>query len=102
MDEKQKYNESDMNNEWFAGNPATATNSTASAKESKGSGKKKKKSNRNKMIIRILLLLGIPLLLAASLAGGLVVGYSVLGNEPSSEMWDFTALKHIVALVFGE
>jgi hypothetical protein len=95
MDGKQKINESEVKSEWAAGKPRTA------AKTPTGSGNKKKKSKKNKIVLRVALWLGIPLLLIGSLIGGLLVGYTVVGNEPASEIWDLTALKHMVALVFG-
>ncbi|RKP47280.1 DNA-directed RNA polymerase subunit beta [Cohnella endophytica] len=44
----------------------------------------------------------IPVLCIAALIIGLAVGYVVLGNRPTSEVFDSTTWKHMYDLVFAE
>jgi hypothetical protein len=43
----------------------------------------------------------IPLLLIAALAGGLVVGYVILGKREFSEVLQWSTWKHVYDLVFA-
>jgi hypothetical protein len=47
-------------------------------------------------------LLLVPFLLFFSLVIGLVIGYSVIGNKPVSEVFDFHTYKHMYDLIFQD
>jgi len=43
----------------------------------------------------------IPILCLAALGIGMVIGYSVIGDRPMSEAFDFSTWKHMYDLVFA-
>mgnify|MGYP001476263058 CR=1 FL=1 len=45
-------------------------------------------------------ILFIPFLMFFSLVIGLVIGYSVLGDKPASEVFDLNTYKHMYDLIF--
>jgi hypothetical protein len=47
-------------------------------------------------------LLLVPFLLFFSLLIGLMIGYSVIGNKPVSEVFDFHTYKHMYDLIFQD
>lgn len=43
----------------------------------------------------------LPLLSVAALAGGLMIGYSVLGNDPVGEVFTRELWEHLYNLIYG-
>ncbi|UYZ13940.1 MULTISPECIES: DNA-directed RNA polymerase subunit beta [Brevibacillus] len=51
---------------------------------------------------RLAKILLIPFLMFFSLVIGLVIGYSVLGHKPASEVFDLNTYKHMYDLIFQD
>lgn len=62
--------------------------------------KEPKKANRPWTAIAAKLLL-VPFLLFFSLVIGLIIGYSVVGDLPASEVFDLNTYKHMYDLIFS-
>ncbi|WP_126428822.1 DNA-directed RNA polymerase subunit beta [Brevibacillus marinus] len=61
-------------------------------------GKKRGKANRQ--LVWLTRVLVVPGLLFLSLVVGLMIGYSVLGDRPVSEVFDLRTYKHMFDLIF--
>lgn len=67
--------------------------------------KKKSKppvSAGTKIALKVLKYASVPILLLICLYIGLYIGYSVVGKQPSSEIWELQTWKHMYDLVFAE
>lgn len=67
-----------------------------------GNQKKKRKYSYGAIAYSLAKWIGIPVLLVVALLGGMHFGYSVVGNEPAEDVWNLTAIRHMIALVFGK
>jgi hypothetical protein len=47
-------------------------------------------------------MLWLPLLLAGALAGGLLIGYSVIGGEPPGEVFSLELWQHLYDMIYAE
>jgi hypothetical protein len=61
---------------------------------------KPKRANRSWIHVLARLLL-VPFLLFLSLMIGLMIGYSVIGKQPVSEVFDINTYKHMYDLIFS-
>ncbi len=62
--------------------------------------REQKKGNK-KWAITASKVLMVPLLLFFSLVLGLLIGYSVIGKKPVSEVFDWNTYKHMYDLIFA-
>jgi hypothetical protein len=62
--------------------------------------KQPKKANRRWTAIAAQMLI-VPFLLFFSLMIGLIIGYSVIGDQPASEVFDLKTYKHMYDLIFS-
>jgi len=68
-----------------------------------GSGKtRKKQSAALSVILWTLRLVIVPIILVASLIGGLYVGYVVLGKAPEGDVWEIETWMHMYDLIFSD
>jgi len=51
---------------------------------------------------RVLVYAGIPMLFLICLYIGLYIGYVKLGEQPASEIWQWSTWKHVYDLVFAD
>jgi hypothetical protein len=54
------------------------------------------------IVIKIMKVLAIPILSAAALITGLMIGYVVIGDQQSPEVWQWSTWKHLYDLVFAD
>lgn len=59
-------------------------------------------SGGSRIALKLLKYASVPLLLLICLYIGLYIGYSVVGKQPSSEIWELQTWKHMYDLVFAE
>lgn len=80
----------------------TRTNRTSRSRSGKP-GKNATGSPRWARITRrVLVYAGIPLLFVISLYIGLYIGYVRIGEQPASEIWQWSTWKHVFDLVFAD
>ena len=65
------------------------------------SGRKRKPKRKRKAWVTILRWTVVPILLFWSIIAGLYVGYSVLGKQPSGEVFQVETWKHVYDLIFS-
>jgi DNA-directed RNA polymerase subunit beta len=67
--------------------------------------KKPAKSSKPKWLrvtLRVMRILLVPVLLIIAIFAGLWIGYTKLGNQPSSEIFQIETWKHVFDLIFAE
>ena len=72
-----------------------------------GQQKKKKPTPSSKpkwlrVTLRVMRILFVPTLLIVAILAGLWVGYTKLGKEPSSEIFQLETWKHVFDLIFAD
>jgi ABC-type Na+ efflux pump permease subunit len=68
---------------------------------SKSTKKKKKRKPGNSLLMFIIKWTFISLCFFSSIIVGLIVGYSVIGEGPTAEVFDIKIWKHLFELAFG-
>lgn len=59
---------------------------------------KRPRRSRRATLLKIMI---VPLLLFFSLVIGLIIGYSVIGKMPASDVFDLNTYKHMYDLIFS-
>lgn len=62
---------------------------------------KKKKGIRTRWKVLLYLFLGIPVLTAVALIGGLLIGYSVVGEDSAGDIFSRDLWQHLYDLIYG-
>ncbi|SMO66714.1 DNA-directed RNA polymerase subunit beta [Melghirimyces algeriensis] len=77
--------------------PASDSKTEPLEDEQSASEEKKRKRPRWMMFV----FLWLPLLAVAALVGGILIGYSVIGEDPVGEVFDLDMWEHIYNLIYG-
>lgn len=67
-----------------------------------GSGKKKRRSTGARITLWILRRSIVPLIMVIMLVAGLYIGYTVLGKQPGSEVFQWATWQHLYDLIFAD
>lgn len=67
--------------------------------EARNEGERRKSSTTKKVLL--FTFVWLPLLLVAALAGGLLIGYSVIGNDPAGDVFTRDLWEHLYNLIYG-
>ncbi|MGE5701072.1 MAG: DNA-directed RNA polymerase subunit beta [Clostridia bacterium] len=73
-------------------------NESSIPRESLEAGQPRPRRGWSRIVAKLLL---VPFLLFFSLVVGLIIGYSVLGKLPASEVFDLGTYKHMYDLIFA-
>lgn len=72
------------------------------AAEAKGAPVKKRKRTLLRLVWWIVRKSIVPILFVVSLLAGLYIGYTMLGDGPKGDVWEWSTWKHMYDLVFSE
>lgn len=82
---------------------STTHHTNTNTKSNNNSNNKKNNSSKKKRSTwKLIRWIVIPILFVTALIVGLILGYSYIGGEEASEVFQFETWKHLVDLIFAE